>query len=167
MVIIVTVIFYKELRVALSRNVISEKKPLEEGTDGYNFHGRVERKSQTDLKKIIREKIASEKRKMAGKPLSRGTGLSAQSTDKDVGENMMRRWAKVSPEDKENFIKSLDEQILKAKGVLKLNPEDTEAKNELFMSETTKKLVMSGFDYRSIEAAIKGEEDFSKVQIKK
>ncbi|MFH0763734.1 MAG: hypothetical protein V1927_01865 [Candidatus Omnitrophota bacterium] len=65
-----------------------------------------------------------------------------------AGENMMEAWARVSPEDKAEFMKGLGEEIEKSKEALKGSPDDSKARSKLIISENLKKLALNNFNYK-------------------
>ncbi len=66
----------------------------------------------------------------------------------DVGGDAPQAWKRVSIADKEKIAQGLDNEIEKAKDILKTNPEDKNAKNMLFIAESLKKITQEDFNYR-------------------
>jgi len=70
--------------------------------------------------------------------------------EKDVGDNPVIGWAKVSLRDKAKFTEGVDKEIVKLKESLIVNPNDENAKSKLAISESLRKLIANNFDYKML-----------------
>jgi gas vesicle protein len=75
----------------------------------------------------------------------------AQYPKEDVGKNMVASWAMVSQKEKEKVFEQLDKQIEQSMEAIKVNPEDSQARQILFIAETLKSMCKNNFDFNLIE----------------
>lgn len=70
-----------------------------------------------------------------------------------AGDNMIEAWKKIAPEDKDVFLKGVDDAIRQSEAAVKANPEDKRAKSKLMISSMMKKLAMSNFNCKFTKPA--------------
>jgi len=64
----------------------------------------------------------------------------------DVGDNMVEKWKKADQEKKEKFGNALDQKTAESKKALEENPDNDDAKNLLFITESLKSMAHNDFN---------------------
>jgi len=115
----------------------------------------------------IRGRPQTGEKKAHEKPPATLSEVYTQYPQEDTGGNMVEAWARVKPEEKEQVLEQLDQQIARAHEALKANPVDKKAKQILFISENLKKMCKANFNMSLLQSVPQEQGGFKKKKSQK